>query len=372
MKTGMKTSIKTNNISQSDWQDVLGVNSLFAKINDSVINRYKTTNPRDVLNLIFDEHGIRCDAAVTIYPNPQSDSEYFLRMQHFGKETVYNTDLHAMPRGEGGFLKNASTFDEPRLYADFSGEITGADVTMVPWIEGMRTALVVPTISVSGERATSVLFAAGVDAFTPEVVKSNIILTYTMTNIFLSWLLRLETDSVRDELDEELASVGRIQREFLPKGLPDTEHFQWGIYYSTSTCAGGDYYDFFPLPGGRTGVIIADVSGHGSPAAIVMAMTRLLLHTYPGDISPPDAVLKNLNGLLEGNLLLGQFVTAFYCILDPAAMTLEYSNAGHCYPGSTDHKSTVPGQVFGFACTDKSAFVWGKAAMDFFVAHPMP
>jgi sigma-B regulation protein RsbU (phosphoserine phosphatase) len=268
----------------------------------------------------------------TIYPNRQSDTEYFVRMSHFGDDTAYNVDLHSMPKGEGGFLKLASTFTEPQIFPDISGDVTEGDLRVLPWLEGMRTALVVPTMSVSGDPATSVIFASEADAFDSSTIKSNVVLAYAMTNILLSWLLRLEADRVREALDEELASVGRIQREFLPKSLPDTEHFEWAVYYSTSACAGGDYYDFFTLPGGRTGVIIADVSGHGSPAAIVMAMTRLLLHTYPGDVSPPDEVFSNLNRLLVGNLLLGQFVTAFYCVLDPGDMSVRYSNAGHCHP----------------------------------------
>ena len=145
-------------------------------------------------------------------------------------------------------------------------------------------------------------------------------------------LLRIETDTVRKALDEELASIGRIQREFLPKAMPVSEDFDCAVYYATSACAGGDYYDFFKMPDGRTGFIVADVSGHGSPAAIVMAMTRLLLHTYPEAVEPPDDVLTNLNKLLSGNLILGQFVTAFYCIFDPILLELSYSNAGHCYP----------------------------------------
>lgn len=324
--------MKTKKISASDWQGAEGISRLFRKINDSVINRYMSTSPIEVLNLIFEPHGIVCDGAVTLYSCQQSGNEYFLRMHHHGDQTVYNVDRPAMPKGEGGFLKHASTLTEPELFPDISGDLTEEDERIVPWISGMRTALVVPTISVTGEAATSVLMASEVDAFSGEVLRTNITLTYAMTNIILSWILRIQSEKMREALDKELASVGRIQREFLPKSLPDTERLKWAVHYSTSTRAGGDYYDFLPLSGGRTGVIIADVSGHGSQAAIVMAMTRLLLHTYPGVASPADEVLGNLNSRLVGNLLLGQFVTAFYCIIDPEEMTLKYSNAGHCHP----------------------------------------
>ena len=63
-----------------------------------------------------------------------------------------------------------------------------------------------------------------------------------------------------------------------------------------------------------------------------MAMTRLLLHTYPRETSPPEDVFTHLNKLLFGNLLPGQFVTAFYSILDTTGASLFFSNAGHCHP----------------------------------------
>ncbi len=325
--------MKTKGISKRDWNEVLGVHRLFKRINESVIHDYGSTTPIEVVDLIIsDPYGTVCDAVVTIYPSAQSEKEYFIRMYHVDSKTVYNTDLHSMQKGEGGFLKYASTLTEPGIFPNIEKDVTGSDLEALPWLARMRTALVVPTMGVTGEAATTVLFAEGEDAFDTGVIKTNLFLTYATTSIVLNMLLRKETDRIREALDEELASVGRIQREFLPKELPVSEDFEAAVYYATSTCAGGDYYDFFRLPGNKTGFIIADVSGHGSPAAIVMAMTRLLLHTYPESVSPPADVFTNLNRLLVGNLLLGQFVTAFYFILDPEKRTLTYSNAGHCYP----------------------------------------
>ncbi|MFQ5586009.1 MAG: PP2C family protein-serine/threonine phosphatase [Thermodesulfobacteriota bacterium] len=305
---------------------------LFKTINESVISSTSTATPLDILNLIFHPHGVVCDGVASLYSNVASETEYFLRMEHIDGATAYNIDLKSMPRGEGGFLKFATTLTEPHLFANITDKIAGSDLSLLPWLTRMKTALVVPTISITGKPATTVLFAYEEDAFDKEVVSRNVVLTYAMTNCLLNMLLREESDRVCRNLDEELESIGRVQREFLPKELPNIGGFEWAVYYATSTRASGDYYDFFRLPDSQIGIIIADVSGHGSPAAVVMTMTRLLLHTYPHEVAPPIEVLKNVNKLLVGNLLPGQFVTAFYSMLNPEDKTITYSNAGHCHP----------------------------------------
>lgn len=324
--------MKTKNVTKKDWDKVLGMHQLFNSINEAVIKNYRNISPLEALNLIFGPHGVVCDGVATLYPNTQSDNEYFLRVERIDGETRYNLDLQTMPRGEGGFLKKALTFTEPEIYSDLTSEITEKDLKVLPWLAQMKTALVVPTIGVTGKPATSILFAYQEDAFSYEIIWRNVILTYAITNIILNLLLRTETDKAYKALDEEFATIGRIQRQLLPERLPDVDGLQWAVHYSTSTRAGGDYYDFFHLPENQTGVIIADVSGHGSPAAVVMAMTRLLLHSYPGEVRPPLEVLQNINRLLLGNILPGQFVTAFYGIIDLGARTLTFSNAGHCHP----------------------------------------
>ncbi len=320
-------------ISPEEWEKVLSLHKLFRNINDSVIKNYTTASPVDIVNLIIDSpYGTLADGVITIYPNEDSDTEYALRMYNYSGATTYHMDMAEMPIGNGGFLKHASTIKEPEYIADIKDLVTDDDTRMLPWLATMHTALIVPTISITADNATTVLLAFDTDAYDIETIKHDVMMTYATTDIILNLLLRQETTRAWNALDEELATIGRIQREFLPKELPGLEGVECAVHYATSTRAGGDYYDFFPLTDKRTGVFIADVSGHGSPASIVMAMTRLLLHTYPRETSPPEEVFAHLNSLLFGNLLPGQFVTAFYAILDTAKSELTFSNAGHCYP----------------------------------------
>lgn len=135
-----------------------------------------------------------------------------------------------------------------------------------------------------------------------------------------------------DLLDREAQAVGRLQRELLPPAPPSTPGYEWALHYETSTRAGGDYYDFFARSDGRVGLLIADASGHGTPAAVLMAMTRSLLHAVAADEPTPAAVLTRLNRELGRLLPAGWFVTACYAVLDPADGTLAYSLAGHDPP----------------------------------------
>ncbi|MCP3676493.1 MAG: PP2C family protein-serine/threonine phosphatase [Deltaproteobacteria bacterium] len=359
----------TTTITAEEWKSVLETHRLFKSINESIRSSDSSTTPLEVLKQIFHSYGVVCDGVASLYSSVESDSEYFLRMEHVDGETAYHIDLDSMPKGDGGFLKYLTTLTEPILYPDITGKITESDLRLLPWLAGMKTALVVPTMSITGESATTILFAYEVDAFNGEEVSRNIVLTYSMTNILLNMLLRRESDRVCRKLDEELENIGRIQREFLPRELPRLDGLEWAVYYATSTRASGDYYDFFMLPDNRIGVIIADVSGHGAPAAVVMAMTRLLLHTYPGEVSPPAEALKNINSLLVGNLLPGQFVTAFYSIIDPTGKQITYSNAGHCHPhlfringGCTETLKTRTGVPLGIL--ENGGFEEGTASLE--------
>jgi len=126
-------------------------------------------------------------------------------------------------------------------------------------------------------------------------------------------------------LDRELTVVGDLQRAMLPAAPPHVSGFHFATWYAPSTRAGGDYFDFFPLDGGRLGILIADVSGHGAPAAVVMAILRVLFHTAPGRLDDPSRVLAEANRRLAANIPPGQFVTACYAVLDPRKGTLVHA-----------------------------------------------
>ncbi|UFS68602.1 SpoIIE family protein phosphatase [Geomonas sp. RF6] len=140
-----------------------------------------------------------------------------------------------------------------------------------------------------------------------------------------------ELQSAYDQLDQEFRSVGEVQATLLPSPIPQIDGFESASFYRPARLAGGDYFDIFPIDGGRWGVFIADVIGHGPRAAVMTAMIHVMLHLAPhkGDT---DAVLAFLNDLLTVRSRQEQFVTAFYGVLDTRDRVLTFSCAGHPPP----------------------------------------
>jgi sigma-B regulation protein RsbU (phosphoserine phosphatase) len=119
----------------------------------------------------------------------------------------------------------------------------------------------------------------------------------------------------RDRLDRELANAARMQQLILPTVMPAHPGIEFAAFYQTSRHAGGDYYDVLDLGGGRFAIVVADVSGHGAPAAIVMAMIRAVVHTYPGAADDPPAVLNHINRHFQFLWETSMFATAIYAVV---------------------------------------------------------
>ena len=149
-----------------------------------------------------------------------------------------------------------------------------------------------------------------------------------LTRLYLERELRRS----RDRLDRELAKAARLQQQLLPRSLPAHPALTFAQYYRTSRHAGGDYYDVLELGGDRFAVIVADVSGHGASAAIVMAMIRTFMHTPAAAGAEPAAVLHELNTHFRYLWDDPIFATAVYAVIDVRALTLRVTCAGHPRP----------------------------------------
>ncbi|HXB53710.1 MAG TPA: PP2C family protein-serine/threonine phosphatase [Vicinamibacteria bacterium] len=129
-------------------------------------------------------------------------------------------------------------------------------------------------------------------------------------------------------LDKELSIARQIQSSILPRSMPSVAGLTVATRYRPMTAVAGDFYDFLEMGDSRLGVLVADVSGHGVPAAMLASMVKVAVAAQKLQADDPAAVLTGMNETLEGQLG-GQYVTAAYLFLDREAGVMRYSAAGH-------------------------------------------
>ncbi|MDE2974227.1 MAG: SpoIIE family protein phosphatase [Gemmatimonadota bacterium] len=139
----------------------------------------------------------------------------------------------------------------------------------------------------------------------------------------------------RDELvalRQELGVAARMQESILPTSFPEDPRYEIHAWMTPAKEVGGDFYDFFKLEDGRIGVVMADVSGKGVPAALFMMVSRTLMKGTAIGENDPAKCLQEVNQLLVESNEQSMFVTVFYASFDPATGILDFANAGHNLP----------------------------------------
>ena len=127
----------------------------------------------------------------------------------------------------------------------------------------------------------------------------------------------------------EIAEAEVLQRAFLPPSLPRVDACEMAVRWQPMERLGGDYYDIFLLDPRRLGFCVADASGKGIPAALLMSNLQAGLRSFAHSSAGPAEVVTRLNRLLCTNRLANKFVTLFYGVLDLVEFELTYTNAGH-------------------------------------------
>jgi sigma-B regulation protein RsbU (phosphoserine phosphatase) len=272
------------------------------------------------------------------------------------------TQRDRLPKMAGGLLGELAYANRPVIIDDLPARLAADDPGRF-YLEGFERLVALPQYDDGeGLNVTAMLLPPGV-APDPTMIP----MLHWQAGLFgrgtQNLVLRNQLGGALAALDRELQAVGEIQRSLLPEALPAVPGFELAAYYNTSARAGGDYYDFFPLDGGGWGMFIADVSGHGTPAAVLMAITHAIAHAHPGTHTPPASLLSYLNDRLALSYARGgTFVTGFYAVLDPSTRVLTYARAGHNPPRlvrgdrvlSLDATGALPlgimdGQVYGEA-----------------------
>ncbi|MGD2174360.1 MAG: serine/threonine-protein phosphatase [Candidatus Brocadiaceae bacterium] len=141
---------------------------------------------------------------------------------------------------------------------------------------------------------------------------------------------QLERQAMLLERDEQVAR--ELQRSLRPVMDEELEGVRFAIETKPGTRVGGDFYDIINLSDNFVAFLIADVSGYGLPAAVIMATGRLAFRTYATDELSPRKIMDNVNRAMLRSTLAGHYMTAFLCVLDTELLTLQFVNASHCTP----------------------------------------
>jgi len=136
----------------------------------------------------------------------------------------------------------------------------------------------------------------------------------------------------RERLESELATARKIQERLLPHKMPVFSGFEIAGMSLPSQQVGGDYFDFLDIGIGKLGIAIADVSGKGIPAALLMANLQASLHAQAFESGNVAELASHMNSLLVRSTDANMFATFFYGILDRAKSTFISTNAGHNPP----------------------------------------
>ncbi|UCE65720.1 MAG: SpoIIE family protein phosphatase [Candidatus Zixiibacteriota bacterium] len=136
----------------------------------------------------------------------------------------------------------------------------------------------------------------------------------------------------KQRMEEELAVAKQIQRGLLPRELPMMGNFDFAAFIEPSRQVGGDYYDFIPIGNTRTGIVIADASGKGVPAALFAARMQVMIQSEVKFGKRLREMMASINNFLSVSTSGDSFATCFYGEIDDIERRLYYCNAGHNYP----------------------------------------
>jgi len=265
--------------------------------------------------IVLDRRGGRLDVAAFLSRDEDVES---------GKEPsvrISRTMIrHAMDAGEGLLLTDAS---EDSRFAE------AESIVNYP----IRSVICVPLISSGGKSLGVIQLDSSLlgGRFTHSDLDVLAVIAGQLAMAIENAQLH-EVELREQALERELEVAHHVQHGLLPTEVPRIDGYEFYAYYHAAHMIGGDYYDFIPLSDGRLAIVVADVSGKGIAAALVMARlsaeTRYLLATN----LKPCEMLERLNKVAAADTFSGRFVTCVIGVLDPAASRVTIINAGHMHP----------------------------------------
>jgi serine phosphatase RsbU (regulator of sigma subunit) len=272
------------------------------------------------------------------------EGNYRVRTVHAARPGLVTAYAGAAIRaGELPLLDDACRLGQPMVVNDTAGNPHVPDA----WCErfGSRTILVVPLLV--ADEPIGALLADDVDSthlFSPRRIR-------ILSGIANQAAIAIENarlqaqEAERARLGRELELAQAIQRKLLPSEAPALHGYEIAHRWRSAREVGGDFFDFIPLGPARLGLVIADVSDKGIPAALYMMFARTLLRAAAFSGREPAAALARANELILADSTSDMFVTAYYSVLEVAEGTLTYASGGHNLalyaPAGGDHAAAM-------------------------------
>ena len=209
-----------------------------------------------------------------------------------------------------------SVYLDPRIDTG-EGTLPIESIVVLPLVTGNGTLGAINVVNVSGETG-----------FTQDRL-STLRTICSLAAIAIENARYHEEALKNEQLKEQARIAENIQRGFFPRFVPDVPGFELAGRTVPAQFVGGDYYDWIQLRNGRLGVAVADVSGHGISAGLVMTLTRSFFRAAAEQHESPAELFLALNHYLTSEELNGAYVTFIYGVLDPRSRKLRLASAGH-------------------------------------------
>src|SRR5919107_416444 len=243
------------------------------------------------------------------------------------------SDLH-LKLGEG-FIGSVALSATPVISADVR-----SDPVYINARDKTRSEMVAPIISNDEVIGVFDLESDKLNAYTPDDLQVLLLLA-SQVAIIIEKVMLHEQLIEKKRLEGQLEVARQVQLELLPANDPQLEGFDICAWNFSTEEVSGDYYDWVSIYEDQIGIVIADVSGKGVPAALLMAFLRASLRAAIHIGYAPHISMAKVNYLLWESIERNQFVTAFYGVLDASNKTLAYTNAGHNPPLLMDADGTA-------------------------------
>jgi len=173
----------------------------------------------------------------------------------------------------------------------------------------------------------------------PAATSWDLLAHFALLVTFVSLLSHLATSMEREKVavikafEVEIQVAQQVQMRLLPAVLPHMSGMQCAVGFRPARSVGGDYYDFIPMDENQLGLIVADVSGKGLPAALLMASLEGMVRSTAGHfVGHIEGFVSNLNQLMFSSTASNTYATLFYGVYDSARQILTFVNAGHDSP----------------------------------------